>query len=152
MSLKEAVRIAQSNNLMGLICTSRLLELVPALVASVKEAGLVLISDYSHDVRHSTRGHSAAPSVLGLGEGVDGLVAGNGVLRFREAVDWWTWGDGFGGVGRLGWWWKPVGTRISGLSVLSKGPVLDGREWNLRYYTWIRLGEVGDDKVGLINV
>jgi CDK inhibitor PHO81 len=87
MSLKEAVRIAQSNNLMGLICTSRLLELVPALVASVKEAGLVLISDYSHDVRHSTRGHSAAPSVLGLGEGVDGLVAGNGVLRFREAVD-----------------------------------------------------------------
>jgi CDK inhibitor PHO81 len=89
MSLKEAVRIAQSNNLMGLICTSRLLELVPALVASVKEAGLVLISDYSHDVRHSVRGHSAAagPSVLGLGEGVDGLVAGNGVLRFREAVD-----------------------------------------------------------------
>jgi CDK inhibitor PHO81 len=87
MSLKEAVRIAQSNNLMGLICTSRLLELVPALVASVKEAGLVLISDYSHDVRHSTRVHSAAPSVLGLGEGVDGLVAGNGVLKFREAVD-----------------------------------------------------------------
>jgi CDK inhibitor PHO81 len=84
MSLKEAVRIAQSNNLMGLVCTSRLLELVPALVASVKEAGLVLISDYSHDVRHSAR---APPSVLGLGEGVDGLVAGNGVLRFREAVD-----------------------------------------------------------------
>jgi hypothetical protein len=76
MSLKEAVRIAQSNNLMGLICTSRLLELVPALVASVKEAGLVLISDYSHDVRHSAR---APPSVLGLGEGVDGLVAGNGL-------------------------------------------------------------------------
>ena len=89
MSLKEAVRIAQSNNLMGLICTSRLLELVPALVASVKEAGLVLISDYSHDVRHSARasGVAAAPSVLGLGEGVDGLVAGNGVLKFREAVD-----------------------------------------------------------------
>ena len=88
MSLKEAVRIAQSNNLMGLICTSRLLELVPALVASVKEAGLVLISDYSHDVRHSARAPpAAAPSVLGLGEGVDGLVAGNGVLRFREAVD-----------------------------------------------------------------
>jgi len=83
MSIKEAVRIAQSNNLMGLICTSRLLELVPALVASVKEAGLVLISDYSHDVKHSAR----APSVLSLGEGVDGLVAGNGVLKFREAVD-----------------------------------------------------------------
>jgi CDK inhibitor PHO81 len=89
MSLKESVRIAQSNNLMGLICTSRLLELVPALVASVKEAGLVLISDYSHDVKHSSGSGQpgAAPSVLSLGEGVDGLVAGNGVLRFREAVD-----------------------------------------------------------------
>lgn len=96
MSLKEAVRIAQSNNLMGLICTSRLLELVPALIASVKEAGLVLISDYSYDARFVdpndtengiSGGAVAGPSVLGLGEGVDGLVAGNGVLRFREAVD-----------------------------------------------------------------
>ncbi|EMC97543.1 hypothetical protein BAUCODRAFT_33261 [Baudoinia panamericana UAMH 10762] len=81
LSIKEAVRIAQSNNFMGLICTSRLLELVPALVSSVKEAGLVLISDYSHDFM-LTR-----PSVLNLAQGVDGLLMDNAVLRFKEAID-----------------------------------------------------------------
>jgi len=80
-SIKEAVRIAQSNNFMGLICTSRLLDLVPALVSSIKEAGLVLISDYSHD---STR---SRPSVLDLAKGVDGLLMENAVLRFKEAID-----------------------------------------------------------------
>ncbi|KAK3112684.1 phosphate system positive regulatory protein pho81 [Teratosphaeriaceae sp. CCFEE 6253] len=81
ISIKEAVRIAQSNNLMGLICTSRLLELVPALVSSVKEAGLVLISDYSHDL---TR---VRPSILDLPAGADGLLMDNAVLRFKEAVE-----------------------------------------------------------------
>lgn len=81
MSIKEAVRIAQSNNFMGLICTSRLLELVPALVDSVKEAGLVLISDYSHDVANPSA------SVLDLPKGVDGMVTDNAVMRFKEAVD-----------------------------------------------------------------
>lgn len=79
ISIKEAVRIAQSNNFMGLVCTSRLLELVPALVSSVKEAGLVLISDYSHD--------QAKPSMLTLPESVDGLLVDNAVLRFKEVVD-----------------------------------------------------------------
>lgn len=81
MSIKEAVRIAQSNNFMGLICTSRLLELVPALVDSVKEAGLVLISDYSHDVANPKAG------MLDLPKGVDGMVTDNAVMRFKEAVD-----------------------------------------------------------------
>ncbi|KAL1586745.1 hypothetical protein WHR41_04513 [Cladosporium halotolerans] len=81
MSIKEAVRIAQSNNFMGLICTSRLLELVPALIDSIKEAGLVLISDSSYDVGMEKGG------VLGLQKGVDGLVAGNAVMRFKEAID-----------------------------------------------------------------
>jgi CDK inhibitor PHO81 len=81
MSIKEAVRIAQSNNFMGLICTSRLLDLVPALVDSIKEAGLVLISDYSYDVKNSK------PGVLDLAKGVDGLVSENAVMRFKEAVD-----------------------------------------------------------------
>lgn len=81
MSIKEAVRIAQSNNFMGLICTSRLLELVPALVDSIKEAGLVLISDYSYDMK------KPKPSVLDLAKGVDGLVSENAVMRFKEAVD-----------------------------------------------------------------
>ncbi|KAK5127518.1 hypothetical protein LTR85_006857 [Meristemomyces frigidus] len=81
MSIKEAVRIAQSNNFMGLICTSRLLELVPALVSSIKESGLVLISDYSHDpVRNR-------PTLQSLAQGVDGLLMDNAVLRFKDTVD-----------------------------------------------------------------
>ena len=82
MSIKESVRIAQSNNFMGLVCSSRLLGLVPALVTSIKEAGLVLISDYSHD---SNRGRSA--SVLDLPRGVDGLLVENAVLRFKDTID-----------------------------------------------------------------
>lgn len=82
MSIKESVRIAQSNNFMGLICTSRLLDLVPALVSSVKEAGLVLIADYSHDF---TRSRPA--NVLNLPRGVDGLLMNNAVMRFKEAID-----------------------------------------------------------------
>ncbi len=80
-SIKEAVRIAQSNNFMGLICTSRLLELVPALVSSIKEAGLVLISDYSHDPVLTN------PGLLDLPQGADGLLMDNAVLRFKEAVE-----------------------------------------------------------------
>lgn len=81
LSIKEAVRIAQSNNFMGLICTSRLLDLVPALVGAVKEAGLVLIADYSNDVKNKN------PSVLGLTRGVDGLLMENAVLRFKDTVE-----------------------------------------------------------------
>lgn len=78
MSIKESVRIAQRNNFMGLICTSRLLELVPALVSSVKEAGLVLMADYSHDFT------KLRPSVVG---GEDGLLMSNAVLRFKDTID-----------------------------------------------------------------
>lgn len=66
---------------MGLICTSRLLDLVPALVDSVKEAGLVLIADYAQDAGR------VQPSLLGLATGVDGLLMSNAVLRFREVVE-----------------------------------------------------------------
>lgn len=82
MSIKESVRIAQSNNFMGLMCTSRLLDLVPALVSSVKEAGLVLISDYSHD-----RTRTRPPTVLSIPKGVDGLLLNNAVLRFKDQID-----------------------------------------------------------------
>ena len=80
-SIKEAVRIAQSNNFMGLICESRLLDLVPTLVSSIKEAGLVLISDYSRDIKRRR------PSVVSLAQGVDGLLMENAVLRFRDTID-----------------------------------------------------------------
>lgn len=82
MSIKESVRIAQSNNFMGLICSSRLLGLVPELVAAVKEAGLVLISDYSHDPASAQ-----APSILSLAQGVDGLLIENAVLRFKDTIE-----------------------------------------------------------------
>jgi len=81
MSIKEAVRVAQANNFMGLLCTSRLLGLVPALIGSIKEAGLVLIADHSHDFSQ------AKPSVLSLPKGVDGFLTDNAVLRFKEAID-----------------------------------------------------------------
>jgi CDK inhibitor PHO81 len=82
MSIKESVRIATSNNFMGLICTSRLLNLVPALVSSIKEAGLVLISDYSRDVRRSS-----TASISSLPSGVDGLVVENAVLKFKDTIE-----------------------------------------------------------------
>ncbi|CAL8581836.1 phosphate system positive regulatory protein pho81 [Xanthoria parietina] len=77
-SVKEAVRTAQSNNLMGLICRSRLVDLVPALIESIKVAGLVLVVNMSE---HTERGNPRVP------EGVDGVVKADGVLRFNEVVD-----------------------------------------------------------------
>lgn len=41
----------------------------------------MLISDYSSDVQQTR------PGVLALQKGVDGLVAGNAVMRFKEAID-----------------------------------------------------------------
>ena len=82
MSIKESVRIAQSNNFMGLVCSSRLLNLVPALIKSVKEAGLVLISDYSHDFMGGK-----PVSVLNLPRGVDGLLLENAVLKFKDTIN-----------------------------------------------------------------
>ncbi|KAI9776676.1 MAG: phosphate system positive regulatory protein pho81, partial [Candelina submexicana] len=86
ISVKEAVRIAQSNNFMGLICCSRLLDVVPALVESIKVAGLVLVTDTSGPQRYEVPANSVAP-LQGLADGVDGVLRGNGVLRFVETID-----------------------------------------------------------------
>ena len=100
MSVKEAVRIAQSNNFMGLVCSSRLLvsyysapsdlfhrtdhhqNLVPSLIESIKVAGLVLVTDTSEE--HIS---SSAERAYRMPEGVDGMLKGNGVLRFNEMID-----------------------------------------------------------------
>lgn len=66
---------------MGLVCTSRLLELVPALITSIKEAGLVLMADHSFDTQAGKR------NVVDLEERVDGLLVGNAVLKFRDTVE-----------------------------------------------------------------
>lgn len=63
---------------MGLVCRFRLVDLVPALIESIKVAGLVLVVDMSEHDPHEVR---TVP------EGVDGMVKGDGVLRFNEVVE-----------------------------------------------------------------
>lgn len=50
---------------------------MPALIEAIKVAGLVLVMDTSEDEGRSDR----------LLEGVDGVLKGNGVLRFNEMID-----------------------------------------------------------------
>lgn len=86
MSIKEAVRIAQSNNFLGLICRSELLDTVPALVNAVKVAGLVLVSDAQGSTTTAV-GNSRARRTTSLPEGVDGVLQSSGVLKFNETID-----------------------------------------------------------------
>ncbi|KAF3907265.1 Ankyrin-2 [Dactylellina cionopaga] len=80
VSTKEAVRLAKNNNLMGLICSARLLEMVPALTHSVKAEGFVLISQVLDTA--ATQPHP--PSLINL---VDGVFLREGILRFNETID-----------------------------------------------------------------
>ncbi|KAF9870133.1 ankyrin repeat protein nuc-2 [Colletotrichum karsti] len=83
-SIKEAVRIAQSNNFMGLICCSRLLDMVPALVDAIKSHGLALVTDKSLEPPTT---HSLSDPFPRLPKGVDGVLKCHGVLRFNESID-----------------------------------------------------------------
>ncbi|CZT44080.1 probable Nuc-2 protein [Rhynchosporium secalis] len=84
-SIKEAVRIAQNNNFMGLICSSRLLDMVPALIEAIKAQGLVLVTDKSAEQQVNMV--SLDDPFPRLAEGIDGVLKGNGVLRFNESID-----------------------------------------------------------------
>ncbi len=86
MSVKEAVRIAQNNNFMGLICRSRLLDMAPALIESIKVAGLVLVSDASDDAEGDPS-DTAFPPSHGVPDGIDGVLKHDGLLRFNETID-----------------------------------------------------------------
>ncbi|KAF2872475.1 hypothetical protein BDV95DRAFT_491620 [Massariosphaeria phaeospora] len=81
ISVKEAVQIARDNNFMGLICSSRLLDLAPALIESIKTAGLVLVTDVS-DAENGTNTQGslgvARPRGDSVPNGVDGVLRGNG--------------------------------------------------------------------------
>ncbi|KAL8712568.1 MAG: hypothetical protein Q9220_003099 [cf. Caloplaca sp. 1 TL-2023] len=82
-SIKEAVRIAQSNNFMGLVASSDLVSCVPKLVEAIKVAGLVLVVDISRGEEEGGEGNGKG----GMLEDVDGVVKSNGILRFWEVVD-----------------------------------------------------------------
>ncbi|KYK61738.1 Ankyrin repeat protein nuc-2 [Drechmeria coniospora] len=83
-SIKEVVRIAQSNNFMGLICYSRLLEMVPALVDAIKSHGLALVMDKSTDSPDSNPLSNPFPRPP---KGVDGVLKKHGILRFNDSID-----------------------------------------------------------------
>ena len=59
--------------------------MIPALIESIKAQGLVLVTD-------KTAEPDVEKSVLTnpfprLPEGIDGVLKGNGVLRFNESID-----------------------------------------------------------------
>lgn len=56
--------------------------MVPSLIESIKVAGLVLVTDTSEE-----RTSSSAERAYHMPEGVDGMLKGNGVLRFNEMID-----------------------------------------------------------------
>jgi CDK inhibitor PHO81 len=73
--------------------------MVPALVESIKVAGLVLVSDTTFEAHESSgaeeqqsqQQHPLVYSQYSMGsdriDGVDGLLRENGVLRFNETID-----------------------------------------------------------------
>jgi CDK inhibitor PHO81 len=65
-------------------------DLAPALIESIKTAGLVLVTDVS-DSDNRTPGSGnlgvARPSRDAIPDGVDGCLKANGVLRFNESID-----------------------------------------------------------------
>lgn len=53
-SLKEAVKFAKQNNLLGVICCAETLVQVPSLIKTAKESGLILVTagDVNSDARY----------------------------------------------------------------------------------------------------
>ncbi|KAL2155324.1 hypothetical protein VTH82DRAFT_65 [Thermothelomyces myriococcoides] len=88
VSIKDAVRTAQNNNFMGLICCERLLDMVPALVDSIKAHGLALVVDKSGSCSQASEyTDPLADPFPRSPKGVDGVLKDNGVLRFNESID-----------------------------------------------------------------
>ena len=59
--------------------------MVPALIESIKVAGLVLVADTSQE--SAIEGHDIAAKSYRMPDGVDGILKGNGILRFNETID-----------------------------------------------------------------
>lgn len=66
-------------------CSDWSQEMVPALVDTIKELGLVLVADTSNEQTDpdnaTTKGWSCMP------EGVNGILKDNGILRFHDTID-----------------------------------------------------------------
>ncbi len=90
-SIKESARLAQANNLMGLTCSSRILTMVPALIETIKQAGLVLVSDNTtgqdDDAMQEQEKARQRDGWTMMPEGVNGVMKMNGILRFNETID-----------------------------------------------------------------
>jgi CDK inhibitor PHO81 len=59
--------------------------MVPALVEAIKAQGLVLVVDRSAEVESEVGGRVGP--MQKLPEGIDGVLKGDGVLRFNESID-----------------------------------------------------------------
>ena len=70
---------------MGVICQHHIFEMVPALINSIKVAGLVLVSDASG--RATSKRNPAAPPFDEVPEGIDGIMKEIGILRFRSTIE-----------------------------------------------------------------
>jgi CDK inhibitor PHO81 len=70
--------------------------MMPALVETIKEQGLVLVADTSDEVGRPARPSTlATANAMGVAaewayrmpEGVNGVMKANGVLRFNDSID-----------------------------------------------------------------
>jgi CDK inhibitor PHO81 len=60
---------------------------VPALIDAIKSQGLALVIDKSAEGQTERTGGPHADPFPRMPKGVDGLLKGNGVLRFNESID-----------------------------------------------------------------
>ena len=61
--------------------------MVPAIIESIKAAGLVLVTDTSEEVSPSDTRSTTTALPYRMPGGVDGVLKGNGVLRFNTTID-----------------------------------------------------------------
>lgn len=92
-SIKESARLAQSNNFMGIMCSSRILQRVSAITETIKQAGLVVVSemvdeeDPEDDWNESGSRANDADGWSAMPAGVNGVMKSNMILRFNESID-----------------------------------------------------------------
>jgi CDK inhibitor PHO81 len=63
--------------------------MVPTLIEAIKVAGLVLVSDTESggETAEVPSQHIGGPRTVDVPKGIDGVLAGTGVLRFNETID-----------------------------------------------------------------